>query len=156
GVDFASRYEVLFRASDSWRARRDLTELLQSLPSQLQPLVEFDYLSVLLKKESAQEPSWYVLDEEDQLVRSLSREIPIEQAHVSWAFDHQQPAFVPGFQQEPRFLHASRLLNDRGLQSGCAVPMTTEQRRVGAMFFGRKGISPSADEEVRFLRLVAS
>jgi len=56
--DFASRYEALFGASDSWRVGSDLKELMETLPSQLQPLVDFDYMSVLLKKESSAEPCW--------------------------------------------------------------------------------------------------
>jgi formate hydrogenlyase transcriptional activator len=151
---FAPRYEALFRASDSWRARRDLRDFLESLPSQLQPLVDFDYMSVLWKTESSAEPCWYVLDEEDQSALTLSPEIPVEQAYMSWAFDHQQPAFVPGFQQASASSHSSRLINDRGLQSGCAIPVTTGDHRLGAMFFARDRIRPLLDEEVGFLSLV--
>lgn len=153
--DFALRYEALFRASDSWRMGSDLKELIETLPSQLWPFVDFDYMSVLLKKESAAEPCWYVLDEGERSALTVSREIPFEHPYMAWAFDHQQPAFVPGFQQGSAFSHSSRLLNDRGLQSGFAIPMSTEHRRLGALFFARKRIRSLSDDETRFLGLVA-
>jgi formate hydrogenlyase transcriptional activator len=153
--DFAPRYEALFGAFDSWRVVSDLKELMETLPSQLQPLVGFDYMSVLLKKESSAEPCWYVLDQGERPVLTVSREIPFEHPYMSQAFDHQQPAFAPGFQPGLAFSHSSHLFNDRGVQSGFAIPMSTEDRRLGALFFARKRIRPLSDEEERFLSLVA-
>src|SRR5262249_41623457 len=150
---FAPRYEALFRASDSWRARRDLKELLENLPSQLQPLVDFDYMSLLLKMGNPSESCWYTLDEENpSFTRSL--EAPVEQAYMSWAFDHERAALFPGFQQGSAFSHSSRLLTDRALQSGCAIPITKDVRHLGAIFFARKRLRPLLDEEMRFLSLV--
>ena len=65
---------------------------METLPSQLQPLVDFDYMSVLLKKESSAKPYWYVLDEGERSALTLSPEIPFEHPYMAWAFDHQQPA----------------------------------------------------------------
>jgi formate hydrogenlyase transcriptional activator len=53
---------------------------------------------------------------------------------VSWAFEHQQPAVI---------------------QSGCAVPLTTAHRRLGAIFLGSECLVPCSDEEVRFVSFVA-
>src|SRR5262249_15614687 len=66
----------------------------------------------------------------------------------------QRPALVPGFPQASAFSHSNQLLNDRALQSGCAIPITTGGRHLGAMFFARKRLRPLLDEEVRFLGLV--
>jgi formate hydrogenlyase transcriptional activator len=148
--DFAPRYEALFGASDSWRVGCHLKELMETLPSQLLPLVDFNYMSVLLKKRSPAERCWYVLDEGEQPALTISREIPFEHSYMSWAFDHQQPAFVPGFQQGSALSHSTR-----GLQSGVAVPMTTEDCRLGALFFAWKRSRPLSDEEKRFLGFVA-
>jgi len=144
---FAPRYEALFRVSDCLRAHRDVEGLFRVLPFQLHPVLDFDYMSVFLNQDTGNGASWYVLDNEDHSVLTPARDVPIEQAHVSWAFKHQQPAVIPQLDQGT--------LSGRGLQSGCAVPMTTAQRRLGAIFLGSERPYPRSEEEVRFLSLVA-
>jgi len=85
----------------------------------------------------------------------MTRDVPIEQAHVSWAFEHQQPAIIRKVDQEARFSGSKRLLSERGLESGYAVPITTAHRQLGAMFLGSERPCPCSDEEVRFLSFVA-
>jgi transcriptional regulator with GAF, ATPase, and Fis domain len=151
----ALRYETLFRVADCLRAHQDIEGLFRVLPLQLHPVLDFNYMSVFLNTESADEASWFVPDKNDHLALTTAPDVPIEQAHVSWAFEHQQPAIIGKVEQEVRFSGSTRLLSDRSLQSGCAVPMTTAHRRLGAMFLGSEGPCPYSDEEVRFLSLVA-
>jgi len=72
---FAPRYEALFNVSDSLREYRDIRELLQVLPLQLQPVLDFDYMSVFLNDESSNGAYWYVLDDE-QSALTLARDVP--------------------------------------------------------------------------------
>ena len=151
----APRYEALFRVSDCLSAHRDMKGLFRALPLQLRPVVDFNYLSVLLDTGSADGVSWFVPDDDDNSVLTLARDVPIEQAHVSWVFEHQQPDIIAKLDQGLRFSGSKRLLSERGLQSGCAVPIRTAHRRLGAMFLGSERSCPCSDEEVRFLSLVA-
>jgi transcriptional regulator with GAF, ATPase, and Fis domain len=150
----APRYEALFRVSDCLRVHRDITDLFRVLPLQLQPVLDFDYMSVFLNTESANGACWYVPDD-DASALTVARDVPIEQAHVSWAFENQQPAVIPGLDRETRFSGANRLLSHRGLQSGCAIPMTTARRRLGAIFFASEHACLGSDEAVRFRSCVA-
>ncbi len=150
----APRYEALFRVSDCLRAHQDIEGLFRVLPLQLQPVLDFNYMSVFLNADSVDGTSWYVPDDDDESALTVARDIPIEQAHVSWAFEHQQPAMISRLDQEGRFSGSKRLLSERALQSGCAVPITTVHRRLGAMFLGSERPCPCSDE-VRFLSLVA-
>jgi transcriptional regulator with GAF, ATPase, and Fis domain len=150
----ASRYEGLFRVSDCLRAHQDIEGLFRVFPAQLHPVLDFNYISVFLNAESANRASWFVPDD-DHSILTLARNVPIEQAHVSWVFEHQQPAIIGKLDQEVRFSGSERLLSERGLQSGCAVPITTAHRRLGAMFLGSERPCPCSDEEVRFLSFVA-
>ncbi|MCU1338117.1 MAG: sigma54 specific transcriptional regulator, Fis family [Bryobacterales bacterium] len=152
---FAPRYEALFRVSDCLRAHQDIQGLFRALPFQLHPVVDFNYMSVFLNADSRDEASWFVPDDDDHSALTAARDVPIEQAHVSWAFEHQQPAIIGKLDGQVRFSGSSRLLSERGLQSGCAVPITTAHRRLGAMFLGSAGPCPGSDEEVRFLSFVA-
>jgi transcriptional regulator with GAF, ATPase, and Fis domain len=151
----APRYEALFRVSDCLRKHKDIEGLFRVLPLQLHPVLDFNYMSVLMNTGSADGVSWFVPDDDDRSALTLARDVPIEEAHVSWVFEHQQPAIIDKLDREVRFSGSKRLLSERGLQSGCAVPITTAHRRVGAMFLGSARPCPDSDEEVRFLSFVA-
>jgi transcriptional regulator with GAF, ATPase, and Fis domain len=141
-VQIAVRYEELFRISDSLRAYRDLRELFRALPMQLQPILEFDCMSVFLNLAPESGSCWFVRDAQDQSVLTLSRDVPIEQARLSWAYETQQAALIPA--------------SGRSLKSGCAVPLTAGTRRLGAIFFGSENPAPPSEEEIRFLSLVGN
>ena len=38
------------------------------------------------------ETSWYVLDGEDRSLLTPTHEVPIEEVHASWIFEHRKPA----------------------------------------------------------------
>src|SRR3984885_2211219 len=153
-AQLAPLYEALFRVSDSLRAHRDIEGLLRVLPFQLHPILDFEYMSVFLNRDLGNEASWYVLDAENQAALTLTRDVPVEQAHVSWAFENQQPAVIQKLDTEDRFSGSRRLLIERGLQSGCAVPITTAHRRIGVLFLGSECTGPCSEEELRFLSFV--
>ena len=149
------RYEALFRVSDCLRAHQDIEGLFRVLPFQLHPILDFNYMSVFLNTGSADGASWFVPDNDDHSALTAAPDVPIEHAHVSWVFEHQQAAIIGKWDQEVRFSGSKRLLTERGLQSGCAVPITTTQRRLGGMFLGSERPCLRSDEEVRFVSFVA-
>ncbi len=151
----APRYEALFRISDGLRVYRDIKELFRVLPLQLHPVLDFDYMSVFLNNESSNGASWYVLDCDDEPSLTPSTDVPFEQAHISWAFEHQQPAVISKLNPEVRFSSSKRPWSGRSLQSGCALPMTAAHRRLGAIFLGSEQPLTCSEEGVRFLSLVA-
>ncbi len=151
----APRYEALFRVSDCLRGSRDIGELLRTLPLQLHPVVDFDYMSLYLNNKSSNGASWYVLDGGDEPSLTPTTDVPFEQAHVSWAFEHQQPAVISRLDPEARFSGSKRLCSGRNLKSGCALPMTSAHRRLGAIFLGSEQPLECSEESVRFLSLVA-
>ena len=151
----APRYEALFHVSDCLSVQRDVAGLLRVLPFHLHPVLDFNYMSVFLNRDLANEASWYVPDGEDRSALTAARDVPIEQAHVSWTFEHQQFAVVRKLDPEARFSGSRRLLSERGLESGLALPITTAHRRIGAMFLGSEYPCPCSDEEARLMLLVA-
>lgn len=148
-VHLAPRYEALFRISDCHRVHRNIEGLFRVLPLQLQPVLDFNYMSAFLNSKSADEASWYVPDDDNRSAVTVARDVPSEQAHGSWAFEHQQPAIIRKVDHEGRFTGSRQSLTEQGFQSGCAVPITTEHRRLGAMFLGRERPCPCSDEERR-------
>ena len=153
-AQLAPRYEALFRVSDCLSAHQDLPNLFRALPGQLQPVLDFDYMSIFANAESASGACWYV-PETNSSALTLAREVPIERVHVSWAFENQQPAVIADLDEETRFSGANRLLSHRGLRSACAIALTTGHRRLGMMFLGSERPGLYSEESLQFLSFVA-
>jgi formate hydrogenlyase transcriptional activator len=83
------------------------------------------------------------------------REIPIETVQASWVVEHQQPAVSPRLDEDTRFLGAKRLLEERGFQSACALPLTTPYRRLGSLNIAAKRPCAYSKEDMPMLSSVA-
>ena len=142
---------------DALRVHRDPDQLVRVLPRALQPVLDFDYMSLFLDREVARGAMWYVPPGEDQpsLTLTPTREIPIEAVQASWVFEHQQPAVIPRLEQDTQFLDAKRLLRERGFQSACALPLTTAHRRLGSLNIAATRAYAYAEGDVRFLSGIA-
>src|SRR5258708_26220041 len=82
-----------------------------------------------------------------------TRNIPIKQAHMAWAIEQQEPAVIPELHQEAQLSSANRLPS--GLRSGCAIPLSTANRRLGAIFLGSERPVSRSEEGLRFASFVA-
>jgi len=142
---------------DALRVHRDPDQLVRVLPRALQPVLDFDYMSLFLDREVARGATWYVPHGEDRpsLTLTPTREIPIEAVQASWVFEHQQPAVIPRLEQDTQFLDAKRLLRERGFQSACALPLTTAHRRLGSLNIAATRAYAYAEGDVRFLSGIA-
>jgi formate hydrogenlyase transcriptional activator len=67
----------------------------------------------------------------------------------------QQPLIVNDITQERRFPKLMSMLCENGVQSFCAVPLTTAQRRLGAMGFGSLQPRVYQEAELDFMQQVA-
>ncbi len=151
----APRHEALFRLSDCLREHRALQEFLRTLPGRLRPVVDFGYLSLLLVKAPGEEACCYAGMDKDPFTLALVRTLPAEHVCLSWALKHQESAVIPEPGGEISFPGSQRWLTDRRLQSGYAIPLTTVNRQLGAIFLARECPACCQEEEVRFLSTVA-
>src|SRR5258707_13492917 len=142
---------------DALRVHRDPDQLVRVLPRALQPVLDFDYMSLFLDREVARAAVWLGPHGEVKPSWPLTptREIPIEAVQASWVFEHQQPAVIPRLEQDTQFLDAKRLLRERGFQSACALPLTTAHRRLGSLNIAATRAYAYAEGDVRFLSGVA-
>jgi len=72
-----------------------------------------------------------------------------------WAYHQQQPVVIPSVATETRFSRMMARLQQNGIQSACALPLTTVHRRLGGLGLGSVHAHAYDEEEVRFLTLVA-
>jgi formate hydrogenlyase transcriptional activator len=71
-------------------------------------------------------------------------------------WENQQPLVISHLEQDKRFPIVSNLLRRDGVQSLCVLPLTTAQRRVGAMALGSVEASAYDAADLEFLRQVAA
>jgi formate hydrogenlyase transcriptional activator len=148
---FAQRYEMLIRVSQAIKAHRGCDDLFQALAVELRKVVEFDAVYCIQYDEPANRITWIGSHSPSGVQRP---DFPPEELTTPWIYLRQQPLVIPFLDQETRFPRVAEFLREQGLQSICALPLTTVRRRLGSFGFGSKHPNAYSEEEVRFLSLV--
>jgi formate hydrogenlyase transcriptional activator len=70
--------------------------------------------------------------------------------------ENQQAAVIADVWRETRFPSTVEQLRKNGLQSACALPLSTAHRRLGSLVIASQKLDAYSEEEVEFLALVAN
>ncbi|MCI0356211.1 MAG: sigma 54-interacting transcriptional regulator [Acidobacteria bacterium] len=151
----AARYEALIRVSQVISTHHDCKDLFRSLAAELRQVVQFDYLAVVLYDATVHRMCLHLLDGSDPDRVLEQPEVKTEEMFAWWVYQHQQPLVIPSLEKETRFPRLTEFLIKQGIQSTCAVPLTTAHRRLGALGFGSRLPAAYSEEETRLLWLVA-
>jgi len=151
----ADRYEALFRVSQAISAHRDPKELFCTLASELRQVVKFDFIGIAQYDEATSQATW-LLSECDHPCEEPPSDCVPEQTMTCWVYQHQEPLVIPSVEHETRFPQMTEQLRKYGIQSACALPLTTVHRRVGILALGSEHPNAYSDDEVCFLSLVAN
>src|ERR1700733_4354913 len=143
---FAQRYEMLIRVSQAIKAHRGCDDLFQALAAELRKVVEFDTVYCIRYDEAANRIAWLGSHSPSGIQRP---DFPPEEMMTSWVYERQQPLVIPFLDRETRFPRVAEFLRNQGLQSICALPLTTVRRRLGSFGFGSKLPDAYSPEEVR-------
>jgi formate hydrogenlyase transcriptional activator len=146
----AARYESLIRLADSIRAQRAPSELFNILVQELRQIVPFDAIAQF--DESANKVNWHLC----QSCTGTHVDIPKEETLAWWVHQNQGAVVVSDVSQETRFAKNMDVAQKHGLQSLCAVPLTTAHRRLGSLMLASKSTNAYSKEEVRFVSLIAA
>jgi len=146
------RYRALLQVSESITAHRDLQDLFRSLAALLQRLVTFDFICLTLPDPARNVVRVHVLESSLPTRVQPGLEIPMAENVRQLVWENQQPLVISHLEHDERFPIVSKMLLQDGVRSLCVLPLTTAQRRVGAMAFGsiEAGAYDAADLE--FLR----
>jgi len=151
--DDLRRYEALLQMADLVVHRRGLPELLPDLAQRLHKVASFEVANFSLydpEKNVLRMQFW-----EGNGVLSDLTELPVEEATCSVALEKQEPVVWPDLHAESRFQRFVNLLKERGIRSYCALPLTSAQRRLGALGLGSSQVNAYSEGDVRLLRRVA-
>ena len=152
----AQRYEAVLRLSEALSLCREPEDLTKVLSEQLREFLEFSHFYIIVYKENSIEVEWAVLGQERSLIAVYS-DIPVEE-RPSWrAYATQKPFHIADLTSDERIpARLKQNLADQGIKQGplVFVPLTTPQRRLGALgMSGDPGIAYSEDD-ISFLRLI--
>ena len=149
----AERYEALLRISESLSACSEPEELSRVLADQLNGVIHFDHLDVLVLKENSKETEWHAWGKGQVPLPNM----PIEEQPLWQVYHSQEPLHIVDWDSDERFPRLKQWADTVGLDIGSVVrvPLTTPHRRLGTFgIASRPGITYST-EDVGFLRLIA-
>ena len=150
------RLRLLLEVSESIASHRDLDALFRDLARRLPPVVPFDYINVVLHVPERNVMRLAFLVTSEPSTFSLGQELPLEESPGGLVWKTQQSLTVNDITQERRFPWLMAKLRENGVQSFCVVPLTTAQRRLGAMGFGTLQRRTYQEAELNFMQQVAN
>ena len=150
------RLRLLLEVSESIASHRDLEELFRDLAQRLPQIVPFDYINAVLHEPARDVMRLWLLVTATPSTISPGLELSIDESPGGLVWKTQQPLTVNDITQERRFTKLMVMLRENGVQSFGVVPLTTAQRRLGAMGFGTYQQRTYQEEEINFMQQVAN
>jgi formate hydrogenlyase transcriptional activator len=152
------QYRALLEVSESIALNHDLDELFRDLSDRLGTVVRFDYLALLLYDPEREVTTRRVL-ETRHIVDPPAGEMPASDSPAGWVTRTQQPWVAMDLESKTDFPQVVGMLRTNGIRCACLLPLTTAQRRLGALGFGRSEPHAYSDADLEFMthaaRLVA-
>jgi formate hydrogenlyase transcriptional activator len=126
------------------------------LAERLHCVVDFDFLTLVLHDPVRNVMRLHILETRLPTPAKTGSETPMDGHPSGWVWQSQQPFVVTDTEEDRRFPEFLQRLREVGVRSLAMVPLTTAQRRLGAMGFGRLVPQGITDAEVQFMQRAAS
>lgn len=153
--DLARQYRTLLEVSESIAAHRDLQELFHELAQSLHHVVSFEHMRLLLHDPERNVMRLHVLETPQTGELPTCCDLSVEESPGGWVWKTQQPLVISEVEKETRFPRVTEMMLELSVKSFCAVPLTTAQRRLGALGFGSLQATAYDDADLEFLQQVA-
>ncbi|MBI5672148.1 MAG: sigma 54-interacting transcriptional regulator [Nitrospirae bacterium] len=150
------RLRLLLEVSEAIASHRDVDALLRDLAQRLPQLVPFDYINAVLHEPERNTMRLWLLITATPNPISPGLELPVDESPGGLTWKTQQPLTVDDVAQEQRFPKLMGILRENGIRSFCVVPLTTAQRRLGAMGFGSVQRRVYQKSDIDFMQQVAN
>src|SRR5467141_881493 len=148
--------EALLEVSEAIAQQRDLPALFHDLAGRLHSVIEFDFLSLVLHDPVRNVMRLHILETNIPTEKAAGTESPIEGHPSGWVWQTKQPLVILDVDEETRFPDLMSRLREHNIRSLAILPLTTAQRRIGSMGFGRMVRQQITDTEIQFMQRVAS
>jgi len=148
--------EALLDVSKIIAQHRDLKTLFHELAARLHSVVESDFLTLVLHDPAKNTMRLHVLETRVESDKPVGTEYPLEGNPSGWVWQNQEPFVVADSETETRFSEFLSRLRGAGVRYFAILPLTTAQRRLGAMGFGRLRPQAISDSDLQFMQRVAA
>jgi formate hydrogenlyase transcriptional activator len=98
----------------------------------------------------------HILETDEPSPVATGLESPIAESMAGWVWLNQRPLVIPDLELETGYPRLTRIIRERGVRSLCLLPLTTAQRRLGALGFGSRRASTYDHVDLHFLGRVAA
>jgi len=150
----SARYQSLIRLAESIRARHHPHELFDLLASELCRVVRFDAIAQF--DEAANKVRWRIRGDRCHETSGADGELAKEDTIAWWVHQNQQRVLIRHADRDPRFPAAMDQLRAHGLQSICALPLSTVHRRLGSIAIATEQPDAYSEDDMGFFALAAS
>ena len=150
------RLRLLLEVSESIASHRNLSDLFRDLAVRLPRVVPFDYINVLLHDPERDVMRLHILMAPEDSTIQPGLELPVNDSASGLVWKTQQPLVVDDLEAETRFPRLIAMMRENGVQSFCAIPLTTALRRLGSFGFGSLSKRVYREDDLRFMQQVAN
>jgi len=150
----AARYETLMRVSRAIGAHQNASGLFAALVDELNEVVDFDAIGVFLKCPNSDRFQNHFVHMESRSVLVAEEKLSPEETFVSSVYERQESWLRSTDELESRYERLQAALQNRGIRSICALPLTTVRRRVGVISFGSRHRDAYPPDAVKFISQV--
>ncbi len=147
--------EALLEVSEAIAQQRDLRALFHDLAGRLHSVIDFDFLTLTLHDPARNVMRLHILETRVPHEKRIGTETPVDGHPSGWVWQSQEAFVVRDTAEEERYPEFMQRLRDQGVRSFALVPLTTAQRRLGAMAFGRLVPQRITEIELQFMKRVA-
>jgi formate hydrogenlyase transcriptional activator len=153
--DVDVRYRALVDVAGALTSHSDLNDLLRSLRSHLEPIVQFTFLSVWLwDRDTERLTVAFFEPQESPAGRVVGESFAAAGTYPGQAVKTGRPVCIS--EVDPDGPHPSRLMIEQGVVSYCAVPLTTAQGIIGTLNFGSLVRQAYAPDDVELMTRVGA
>ncbi len=146
-------HKVLLEVADLMVHHRNLPELFAAAAEQLGKAAAAEFTAFSLHDPARNVMRLHVLEGKDFTRAPI--EVAVMDSPGGLAWRTQQPLVVPDVTVETRFSPEMNFLRDKGIRSYCALPLTTVEKRLGALGLGSSRVSAYSEKNLPLLRRVA-
>jgi len=154
-ADALRRYRALLDVSESVIACRDVRDLIRQLSDRLQEIVPSDYVALVLHDPATDTLTRHVLHAARPLPAQPGPPTLGMDSPSGWVFREQRPLVIDDLAVETRWPGTIDAIRRFGVRATCIVPLTTAQRQLGTLGFGRMTPVAFAEADADFVGEVA-
>ncbi|MEJ2007263.1 MAG: sigma 54-interacting transcriptional regulator [Acidobacteriota bacterium] len=149
------RYRTLLQIADLIAQHRDLAGLFQDLTRHLQSVVSSDYLNYALYDPDRNVMRLNLIDSAAPEKLPDTLDMPVDNSHSGQVWQTQQFFVLNEAVTEAPFEPTQPILRKYGIKSYCVMPLSTAQRRLGALGVASKRESAYTRDDLDFLQHIA-